>query len=204
MRFEGILTTWNDERGFGHLEPTNGGEAIFVHISDWPRGAGRPAPQQAVSFEIETGPKGKRAKNLKMLAKRPAAAVRTSNPGTPPGMVTLWAIPAFVVLYGAVAVFWTPPWWVAAWYLVASAVTFFAYAFDKSAAERAARRTPEKTLHLMALGGGWPGALLAQQLLRHKSSKPSFRQVFWATAALNTTGLLMWFSPAGRSWLGGI
>jgi cold shock CspA family protein len=66
MRFEGTLTSWNDERGFGRIESTQGGEPIFVHVSAWPRGAGRPQLNEAVSFEIELGPKGKRARNVQI------------------------------------------------------------------------------------------------------------------------------------------
>lgn len=73
-------------------------------------------------------------------------------------------------------------------YGVASAVTFVAYALDKRAARRSNRRIPEKTLHLMELAGGWPGALLAQRTLRHKTVDVRFRVVFWAIVALHMAG----------------
>lgn len=69
---------------------------------------------------------------------------------------------------------------------------------DKSAAKRAAWRTPEKTLHWLALAGGWPGALLAQQLLGHKSAKAEFRRVFWLTVVLNVGAFVVVCSPLGR------
>lgn len=68
-------------------------------------------------------------------------------------------------------------------------VTFFAYARDKNAAQRGAWRTREQTLHLLALLGGWPAAWWAQQWLRHKSRKPSFRAAYWGTVLLHGTGL---------------
>jgi len=71
------------------------------------------------------------------------------------------------------------------WYIVASAITFGVYAVDKSAARRGTWRTPESTLHLLSVVGGWPGALIAQRVLRHKSQKGSFRALFWATVAVN-------------------
>ena len=77
-------------------------------------------------------------------------------------------------------------------YAGASVLTFLTYAFDKSAARRGAWRTPESTLHLLDLAGGWPGALLAQQLLRHKSSKQSFVAVFWLTVMANITAFVAW------------
>lgn len=70
-------------------------------------------------------------------------------------------------------------------YLVLSVITFVLYAVDKKAAMQGKWRISERTLHLFALIGGWPGALLAQKLLRHKSKKRSFQLVFWGTVVLN-------------------
>ena len=73
----------------------------------------------------------------------------------------------------------------AALYAVASVACFIAYALDKSAARQGRRRTPERTLLLLGLAGGWPGGLAAQQLLRHKSSKTSFLLKFWLTVLVH-------------------
>lgn len=78
---------------------------------------------------------------------------------------------------------------VAALYAIASVAAFVAYAVDKRAARSGAWRTPESTLHLLALLGGWPGALLAQTVLRHKTQKSSFRAVFWVTVIMNCAAL---------------
>jgi len=89
----------------------------------------------------------------------------------------------------------------AALYAIASAACFIAYALDKSAARQGRRRTPERTLLVLGLAGGWPGALAAQQLLRHKSSKTSFLIKFWLTVALNLAALIAlqagWISLGG-------
>ena len=106
------------------------------------------------------------------------------------------AIPAFAVIYGVVAVKWGVPAVTAGIYLLASIVCFLAYALDKASAIRGGWRTSEQTLHLLGLACGWPGGLMAQQLLRHKSSKPSFRAEFWFTVALNVAGFVAWHSPA--------
>jgi len=82
-------------------------------------------------------------------------------------------------------------------YLVLSLLTFAWYAKDKYSARQGARRTPENRLHLLALIGGWPGALVAQQLLRHKTRKLAFRMMFWTTVALNCGVLVYIHSPQG-------
>ncbi len=204
MRFEGILTNWNDDRGFGYIESTQGGEPIFVHVSAWPKGAGRPRLRQAVSFEIEVGTKGKRARNVQLLQSQRASRPSERANRAQWGIATLFVLPAFLLLYTVVAILWRPPLWVTALYIGASATTFIAYAADKSAATRGAWRTQESTLHLLSLLGGWPGALLAQQALRHKSTKQEFRQVFWATVVVNQLALLALASPIGRRLLGAL
>jgi len=107
------------------------------------------------------------------------------------------AIPAFIGVCGWVAMTWGVPAIVAGIYLLASIVCFLSYALDKAAAVRRGWRTSEQTLHLLGLTCGWPGGLLAQQLLRHKSSKPSFRAEFWFTVLLNVAGFVAWYSPLG-------
>lgn len=86
--------------------------------------------------------------------------------------------------------------------MILSIITFVAYALDKNAAQKGNWRTQESTLHMLALVGGWPGAMYAQQKLRHKSVKTEFRQVFWATVVMNV-GALSWIalSETGRSVL---
>ena len=76
-------------------------------------------------------------------------------------------------------------------YVATSLVTFVMYALDKSTAKAGALRTQESTLHLLALVGGWPGAMIAQQTFRHKTKKQSFRTVFWLTVLLNS-GAFVW------------
>jgi uncharacterized membrane protein YsdA (DUF1294 family) len=83
------------------------------------------------------------------------------------------------------------PVWCAAFYLAMSAVAFGLYARDKRAAVEGGWRTPETTLQLVALLGGWPGAVLAQQVLRHKNRKASFQVTFWLAALANVVAFLV-------------
>ena len=80
------------------------------------------------------------------------------------------------------------------WYAVAaysavvavmSAACFVAYGVDKRRAAAGGRRVPERTLHLLGLLGGWPGAILARRRYRHKTRKVPFRVAFWAVVVLH-------------------
>jgi uncharacterized membrane protein YsdA (DUF1294 family) len=88
---------------------------------------------------------------------------------------------------------WVP----SAVYLVMSLLAFFLYWRDKRQARINAWRTPEKVLHGVELLGGWPGALVAQQALRHKTRKLSFQLVFWLIVLLHQA---IWID---RLFLGG-
>lgn len=79
MRIEGTLSKWNDDRGFGFITPTLGGQEVFVHISEFPKDGIRPTLGEKLTFEVETDNNGKkRAKNLvcpeRQTVKRPSPA----------------------------------------------------------------------------------------------------------------------------------
>jgi uncharacterized membrane protein YsdA (DUF1294 family)/cold shock CspA family protein len=201
MRFDGFLKSWNDERGFGFIAPTQGGQEVFVHIKAFPRGVARPQLDQPLSFEVELGPQGKkRAKNVQLVQASKRHTLPERQQRAQWGTATLFVLPAFLVLMLAISVAWRPPLWVPSLYLVVSLVTFIAYAMDKSATTNGTRRTPESILHLLALACGWPGALLAQQFLRHKSTKAKLRRVFWATVLINVAALVLLCSPLGQPY----
>ncbi|MBJ7550260.1 DUF1294 domain-containing protein [Marinomonas ostreistagni] len=84
-------------------------------------------------------------------------------------------------------------------YAVMSSLTYLAFGFDKRAAQKGQSRISEKTLHLLSLFCGWPGALLAQHRLRHKTVKQPFKAVLWILILLNCN-IVMWsFYPEFRS-----
>ena len=81
---------------------------------------------------------------------------------------------------------------IASTYSVASLISFLVYGWDKRLAMQHGEnviRVPERTLHILGLIGGWPGSLIAQQWLRHKSKKRSFIAVLWLTIIVNCSAL---------------
>ena len=88
---------------------------------------------------------------------------------------------------------WTQrlPLWILAALAALNVITLWMYAADKNAARAGRWRIPESNLHLLSLLGGWPAAWLAQQNMRHKSSKTDFRAVYWCTIVLHC-GALAW------------
>ncbi len=91
----------------------------------------------------------------------------------------LWMLPApvaaLIVLGTHMGQWWLP----LSALVVMSVVTYVLFTIDKRRAQSDAWRIPESTLHLCELFGGWPGAVLAQHYVRHKSSKLSYRFVLW-------------------------
>ncbi|MGV8960423.1 MAG: DUF1294 domain-containing protein [Stenotrophomonas sp.] len=190
MRYQGRLSDWNDDRGFGFVLPKGGGERAFVHIKAFSGTSRRPANGELISYLPQRDGKGRlNARAIRFATQnrpnRSAARPRTRLPRITLALCALLALAAlwaFDRLPSAILLT------CAGFSLLAVLV----YAHDKSAARRGQWRTPEHTLHLIALLGGWPGALLAQGLFQHKSAKTGFRIVFWLTVVANLAALALW------------
>ncbi|HWH26034.1 MAG TPA: DUF1294 domain-containing protein [Pseudolysinimonas sp.] len=180
-RHTGTVTAWNVDRGFGFAARA-GEPDLFVHIKAFPRGTAAPVPGDVITFEVEAGPDGKlRAAHAAPSGVPFIAPLRPTSPA-----IGLLAIVAFAAIYVLVEVFWTQlPLWVLALYVGLSIIAFFAYGADKDAARSSKRRIAETTLILLGLLGGWPGAIIGQQVFRHKTAKRSFRAVFWVSVLIN-------------------
>jgi len=206
LPFTGRLAEWNDTRGFGFIEPAGGGRRVFVHVSAFQESGGRPGSGDVVGYELGAGPDGRpRAVRARALgaasvsrSSMQAQAQRMPHGGAQrrgrPAALPFAPVVAFALfLVLAVAVWGASPWFASA-YLGMSAITFGIYAWDKQAAIDGAWRTRESTLQAAALLGGWPGAVFAQQLLRHKNRKASFQLVFWLVVIVNVAAfvVLVW------------
>jgi uncharacterized membrane protein YsdA (DUF1294 family)/cold shock CspA family protein len=197
LRHKGRITEWRDSQGFGFVTPSLGGERVFLHISAFARRARRPAQDDLVTYELTFDERRRpRASNVRFSTK-----VVADSESRQPSSIPLVAASGFIIVVAAVVFAGRLPFAILALYLGASAVAFAAYALDKSAARNGRRRTPESTLHLFGLVGGWPGALFAQRVFRHKSSKAEFQRVFWVTVAMNCLGLGWLLTERGSAFL---
>lgn len=202
VRMTGELTTWNDERGFGFVAPSVGGPDVFVHISAFSDDAPRPVEGDDVGYVLEFSPDGKPRASRAELVSRAGASAAVSSPArqrkrvlTPShhtGRLSYIAVAGFAAIFALVWLFVIPlPFWVVVLYGGMSIVTFVAYALDKRAAASSGWRVAEGSLLALGLAGGWPGAIVAQQVFRHKTVKVSFQVVFWVTVVVNVVAFVV-------------
>jgi uncharacterized membrane protein YsdA (DUF1294 family)/cold shock CspA family protein len=195
VRHQGKISRWKDEQGFGFITPNGGGQPVFVHIKSFSNRQQRPAGNEIVTYELSHDSKGRpQAGSVAFVGRRVPQATASRS-----GRASLVVSTGLVILVAGASLAGKMPVAVLWLYLAASLVAFVAYALDKSAAKNDRWRTSERTLHFFALAGGWPGALAAQGLLRHKSRKPSFQRVFWATVILNCCALAWLLTAAGAA-----
>lgn len=186
QRVEGVLVDWNDERGFGFIAPSDGSAKAFAHVTAFPRGR-RPAPGVQVTYlPGRDGRNRPQALRVQWAGRAPSGPLRRSVK-TSVGVAAAWAVLLGVlVLLGRLGLAEVVA------YAALSLLALYLYASDKSAARRGAMRTPESTLLLVGVLGGWPGALIARHTLRHKTTKEPFRTNFWCSVAIHCGALALW------------
>lgn len=189
---KGQIVEWNDTKGYGFISSVGGELRVFFHISSVTNRGYRPKLKDSVIFDVQEDDKGRlNAENV---------VVQGAN-GFPFtvlfGFSFLVAATASITLFNG-EVLLIPL------YLVLSIFTYLMFAWDKQAAQNGNWRTSENTLHILSLLGGWPGGLLAQFQLRHKSRKQPFKFILWITILLNIGGFVWLFTDSGRSIIQGV
>jgi len=180
MRYQGRVIGWKDDQGYGFVTPNGGGKSAFIHIKAFIRPANRPQDGDLITYELSLDIKGRPTATKILFALAPQHV--------PQGGST-WSGSVFVIIfYGllcALVVLSKLPHQILWVYSGASILAFLMYGLDKSSAKSHGRRISEQTLQLVALVGGWPGALVAQEVFRHKSKKVAFQRVFWVAVVVN-------------------
>ncbi|MCW8856396.1 MAG: DUF1294 domain-containing protein [Kangiella sp.] len=190
MRTKGKITTWDDGKGYGFITPLQGGERVFIHITALKNRNRRPQINEIVTYQLSADKQGRKCATNATLAGDRLVKKRQSKTNHIRFTV---AILAFAFL-GVSFLTGKLPFYILTFYIVASLITFFIYWKDKAAAKNKAWRTEEQTLHLLSLIGGWPGALIAQEKFRHKTSKSSFKAIFWITVFLNIAAYIAYLN----------
>jgi uncharacterized membrane protein YsdA (DUF1294 family)/cold shock CspA family protein len=163
---KGQVVAWFDDKGYGFVRPDKLGADLFLHVKELLPHLRRPRVGDRVAYTIVGSETDKPR----------AARVAISGFAWSSSATACAGLFALSLVYAAFACSGQIPFHpAAAAYLAMSVLTFCAYLQDKRAAIAGGRRTPEASLHLLELLGGWPGALLAQLAFRHKLRKASFQ-----------------------------
>ncbi|HEY1029436.1 MAG TPA: DUF1294 domain-containing protein [Pseudomonas sp.] len=212
---KGRLKSWNDDKGFGFITPDSGGADVFAHISAMRGERRPVPGDEVLYVQGRDEKGRLRAEHLRLAGEmsldRPAIR-RKPRPASPPearktptrttkapargaeqsgpirnfgAKILLLSALCLLPLLGALKVLLAGVIWVLPLYMLASLASFMQYWLDKRSAQSGGRRIAENTLHLVELAGGWPGALIAQQIFRHKTRKASYQTVFWLIVGLH-------------------
>lgn len=191
MNETGELREWNDDKGFGFVQPKSGAR-LFVHISAFERPARRPEIGDRLAFTRGPGRDGRPAVVAAIIA---GATLRPSTP-SPERIERAQFSRALRIAIAAVLLavlvlaqyLGRAPGWLLSVYFVAGAISASAYWLDKAAANAGRWRVSEGRLHGIDLLCGIIGGLLAQAALHHKTAKPDFALATWGIALMHLAG----------------
>ncbi|RYG22652.1 DUF1294 domain-containing protein [bacterium] len=195
-RYQGEIVEWSDEKRCGFIRPrgtTAPDQVVFLSAKSLSNRTRKPAVGDVVTYEtviLENSAKNRhlrtrvRAENASFLGETPhSPRPGKYNPPTP-------LAAAYLILLLAASIFIREAIWILAASLTLSVLSLVEYAYDKSAAQQGRRRISESGLQFTALLGGWPGAAVAQSLLRHKTQKSEFQRTYLVIVAVNIAATL--------------
>ncbi|MBD2202814.1 cold shock and DUF1294 domain-containing protein [Calothrix sp. FACHB-1219] len=206
---KGQIIRWIDNRGFGFIQPSDGSKEVFIHISAFKNVNHRPQVGDLIQYELVVDKNGKlSACKASIQGGTPTPIVNSSYSRKPTKSKTkllkrlvkkfsplvfktllLSLLPVLGSIFLLIKASNPIPLLI---YLLMSLITFALYADDKSRAKQGKWRVSENTLHICETAGGWLGGFVAQQILRHKTSKVSYQVVFWLIAGVHIVFWLYW------------
>jgi len=176
---EGVLVLWNDDKGFGFVRPSMGGDDYFVHISVIEEGTSRrPHVGDIMLYNVATDVPGRRRvsyaaiRGVEVAAKKPTDDI-LATPRSP----FLWTLIGLPILLSGYLLWRTYNPIPLLSYVFLSMLAIMLYGLDKKHAITGQWRIPEIYMHVIEVMGGWPGALLAQNDFRHKIRKSRYRTI---------------------------
>jgi uncharacterized membrane protein YsdA (DUF1294 family)/cold shock CspA family protein len=193
---EGTIRSWKEDKGFGFIQPHLGGKDVFIHIRDLTHSNYQPQKGDVICYKMVADKDGKvraydafiKGQEISQLYRK--KSFKKSHPQGREHQLRMW----FLLLIAATPFGFSAflinqqlnffPFFA---YFIMSLVTFIIYARDKTMAHKNKWRTSERTLHLLELLGGWPGALITQRVIRHKNKKVSFQITFWIIVIIHLT-----------------
>lgn len=186
----GVLTEWNDDRGYGFITDDASGKKVFLHIKSLLPSARRPIVGELFFYRLTADdngrPRAAQAYQTVLDERRRIPFLHSIIYG----LTFIWPLailPALVLIAKkqsvAAGIF--------AAFVLNSLLTILFYKEDKYRAQYKYWRIPEKNLHFWELLCGWPGAMVAQHAFRHKRSKSSFLILFWLCVFANITILFL-------------
>lgn len=195
---KGIISKWDDHRGFGFIKNISTNKEVFFHVSQFSKRYKNPVVGLHVKFQLSVDKENRKCA-VEVVPINGHGKVTVASKQLKSSLILSFV---FFFVIGGLVFIKKLPILIFYIYLAMSILLFLMYAKDKSAAQKGKWRTPESTLHLFSLMGGWPGATIAQSKLRHKSKKLSFRAYYWLTVIINCC-VLGWLSTTqeGQSLL---
>lgn len=201
-RDQGKLIEWFDDQGYGFIQPVDlNKKKVFLHISSFAKRGPRPIVGCALDYVVTIDQQGRYcAKDVIYLRshrqkKVPNVAPSSAKLGIMPFVIaSYWIFLSILTAFGKLSSLIIP------FFILTNIISYYLYQKDKHAAQNNEWRVQEQTFHILAVLGGWSAAWYAQQNLRHKTQKQSFKSTYIATIILNI-GLILFLASSYNTFL---